>query len=222
MIRTAVAEDDRLHERGQPQMIHVILVDCGREQELHRLDVAAVAGGDQGGAAEAIDASEVRLRPQHQLEDLGTALGAGDEKRRVLDEVLGVDVGALVDEQAGDVDMIALRRRQERRAAAAVADIDAGALGQQPPDHQGLAALGRRDQGVLGQSRPGRREQRADRKQKGGQRRPCLPKSQPPTHAGAGSAASSALRSCTGPESWPLASTSRSTNSITATGAELP
>jgi len=34
--------------------------------------------------------------------------------------------------------------------------------------------------------------------------------------------AASAAFSCTGPESWPLASTSRSTNSITAIGALSP
>ena len=81
MIRTPIAEDDRLHERAQTQVVDVVLVDCGREQKLHRLDVAAVAGRDQGGAAEAIEALEVGLRPQHQLEDFGTTLCAGDEKR---------------------------------------------------------------------------------------------------------------------------------------------
>ena len=93
----------------------MILVDPGREQDLDRLDVAAVAGRNQGSAAEPIDALEIRLRPQHQLEDFGSAFCAGDQKRRVLDEVLGVDVGAFGDQQAGDLDVIALRRRQRAR-----------------------------------------------------------------------------------------------------------
>ena len=74
--------------------------------------MSAVAGGDQSSAAEAIGAFQVRSGTQHELEDLGAALRPCDKKRCVLNEIPGIDVGALIDEDAGHFDLVALRRRQ--------------------------------------------------------------------------------------------------------------
>src|SRR5205085_1384995 len=109
---------------------------------------------------------------QRQLEDFEPAFGGGVEERRVLDKILGVDVSALLDQQAGDFDLVALRRRQQRRAAALVARIDAG-VGEQPAHHHQLAALGGLDQRALllvRLLRVGRRGQQC-RQQKGGRSR---------------------------------------------------
>ena len=46
---------------------------------------------------------------------------AGVEKRRILDEILGVDVGALLDQEARDLDAVAVGRGQQRGAAALIA-----------------------------------------------------------------------------------------------------
>jgi len=105
-----------------------------------------------------------------------TPLRPGDQKRRILDVVAGIDVGAFIDEEAGNLDLIALRRGQQRGAASAVAGIDVDTLGQEPADNQDLAALGRRDQPILGE-RPSRGDQQHQkRKQKGGRRRPHSPR----------------------------------------------
>ena len=58
---------------------------------------------------------------------------------------------------------------------------------------------------------------------KGSARRcPLVPSRRFHRYAGAGASASVSAFACTGPESCPFASTSRSTNSMTATGAESP
>ena len=86
---------------------------------------------------------------QHQLEDFGPALGTGDKKRRVLDKIPDVDVCAFVDEQPGDVDVIALRRREQSRAATAIARVHLRTLGEQIADDDRLAPIRRADQRVL-------------------------------------------------------------------------
>ena len=50
--RAAVAEDHGLQQRGPAELVDVILVDRGREQKLHRLDMAVMRGRDQRGAAD--------------------------------------------------------------------------------------------------------------------------------------------------------------------------
>ncbi len=153
MVGTAVTQHHRFHERCPAEIVDMIPIDPGGKQHLHRLDVAAVAGRDEGGSAEPIEAIEIGIRQQHQLEDVGSAFCSGNQKRGVLNEIPGIDVGAFGDQQTGHVDVIALRRSQQGGAATAVAEIDANPFGQQPTDHQKLAALGGRHQRVLGRCR---------------------------------------------------------------------
>lgn len=149
MARAAVAEEHGFEECRPSEIIDMIPVDRGREQDPHSLDMAAVTGRDEGGAAKAVHTLEVRAGDQHQLQDFGPALGTGDKKWRILDKIPDVDVCTFVDEQPGDVDVIALRRREQSRAATAIARVHLRALGEQIADNDRLAPVRRTNQCVL-------------------------------------------------------------------------
>ena len=54
MARAAVAQDDRLQQRGPAQAIDVVDLDVGLQQLLDDLDMAAVGRADQAGAVVAV------------------------------------------------------------------------------------------------------------------------------------------------------------------------
>ena len=150
MSRAAVAEDHRLEQRGPAQVVDVILVDRGSEQDLHRLDVAVMRRRDEAGAAIAVGVLEVGAGGERHLQDFDAALSGGVEIGRILDEILGVDVGALLNEVSRDLDAVAVGRGQERGASALVAGVDASAAGEKLLHHDKLAALRRGDHLALG------------------------------------------------------------------------
>jgi hypothetical protein len=182
-----------------------------------------VRGGNERGAAVAVDVLEVGAGGECHLEDFGAALGAGIEERRVLDEILGVDVGALLDEEARDLDAVALGGSQKGRAAALVARVDARAFAKQATHHHQFAALGGRDHlTLLFVALLGRSGHCEHEKQKGGRSRPFNPLRRHGRPYAAAPASASTGLPVTGPESRPFADSSRSTNSITATAALSP
>ena len=139
MHRPAVAEDHGFEQRGPAELVDVILVDRGAEQDAHRLRVAVMRGRDQRRAAVAVGAFQVGAGRQRHFQDLDAAFGARIEIGAVLDIVLGVHVGAGRDQRARDRDVIAVGRGEQRRAAAAVARRDARALADQPLDGREIA-----------------------------------------------------------------------------------
>ena len=149
----------------------------------------------------------------------------GVEVGRILDEILGVDVGALLDQETRDLDAVAVGRRQQRRAPALVACVDAGAAGEKLLHHDKLAALGRGDHLALGLvgllARKWGPPHASIKKKKAAEAAFAIRETDMAGYAAA-VASSSTLRSCTGPESRPLAASSRSTNSITPTAALSP
>ena len=88
------------------------------EQNLHRLDVTAMGGRISAVPPITVLAVQIGVGLERELEDLGAPLRGSIEKRRVLDEVLGVHVGAFADQKARDLDMIAMGCGEERGAAA--------------------------------------------------------------------------------------------------------
>ena len=148
-------------------------IDLRLQQFAHRLHVAVVRGRDQRGAAVAVGAFQVGACRQRQAQDLQPALGAGIEEGRVLKVVLGIDVGAALDQQPRRLDPVGMGGSQQRGAAPRIARIHRRAGIEQPAQRGQVAGFGRRHQ----------------RRRIGtGQRRPnCGGSSQqqPPSHRGA-------------------------------------
>ena len=67
MPLAAVAEDDRLQQRRPAEPVDMVDVDAGGDQRFDRLDMPALGGGDEGGAAVAVDARKVRAVRERQL-----------------------------------------------------------------------------------------------------------------------------------------------------------
>ena len=97
---------------------------------------------NEAGAAVTVGVLEIGARRKRHLEDFDPALRGGVEVGRILDKILGVDVGALLDQEARNIDAVAVGGGQKRRAAALIASIDPRAVGEQPSHHRQLATLG--------------------------------------------------------------------------------
>ena len=113
---------------------------AGVHEDLRGARVAALAGGDERGAAEAVGAGHVRAVRQGHGEDLVQALGAGVEERRVLDVVLRVRVGAQVEQQCGDPRVIVPGGNDQRGLALGVAGLEVRAPAQRERGGVGVAA----------------------------------------------------------------------------------
>ena len=127
--RTAIAENDRLQERRPTQIVDVIDIDTGCDERAHRLDMTTLRGGDQGGAAVAVGTFEVGAMSKRHLEDFETPARPGIKIRAIIDPILGVDVGAGINQRLGGFDPVAMGRNQQRGRTAAVARVDLHATG---------------------------------------------------------------------------------------------
>ena len=134
MLLAAIAEDDRLQQAGPAEIVDVIDLDAGRDQGADRLDMAALAGRNQGGAAIAVGALQVGAMFKRQLEDREVPARAGIEIGAVVDGVLGIDVGAGLDQGAGGVDAVLMGGDQQGGLGPTVAPVDGDALGEEPLD----------------------------------------------------------------------------------------
>ena len=102
----AVAEDDGLKQGRPTQVIDVVDVDRCAQEIPHYVDVTVVRRRDQAGASIAVGGAQVGAVCERQAQDFDTALGCRVEIWRVLDSVLGVDVGAGLDQRIGDADAV--------------------------------------------------------------------------------------------------------------------
>ena len=59
MNRAAVAEDHRFQQCGPAQVVDMILVNRGSEQEFHRLDMTVMRRRDEAGAAITVGVLEI-------------------------------------------------------------------------------------------------------------------------------------------------------------------
>ena len=80
------------------------------------------------------------MSAQHLAEHRDIAGHAADEQRVVALRVLEVDVGAGVDEDAHDIDMVAQRGRCDGSAPVAIARVDRRAIGEQATHASDVAA----------------------------------------------------------------------------------
>ena len=113
----AVAEHDGFEERRPAKIIDVIDLDARLDQRAHRFDMAAFGGGNECSSAIAIGALQVRTVRKRHLEDFEVSARASIKIGAVLDGILGIDVGASINERMGDIDMIGMGGRQKRRLA---------------------------------------------------------------------------------------------------------
>jgi hypothetical protein len=79
-------------------------------------------------------------------QDLVESLRAGVEECRVLQVVLGVGIGSRVEQGAGDLDPVGLRRGDQGRAPVLVPALQVGAVGDGVPDTGHVAARDRGQQ----------------------------------------------------------------------------
>ncbi|MNH23671.1 hypothetical protein D3C79_835780 [compost metagenome] len=114
---------------------------CGNQQA-HGVDVAAFGCRYQRGAAVAVGAGEVGAVGQGQFEDVVVATGTGVQVGAVFDGILGVDVGAGVDQHPGGFDLVVVGGQQQRGTAHFVAGFTVRALVEQAAHLCGLALFG--------------------------------------------------------------------------------
>ena len=121
--RPTITQDYRLEKRGPAEFVDMIDIDPDSQKEADDLGMAMMRGRDQGRAAVAVGIVELRAMPQDELQDLVATLGPGVEERRILHAVLGVNVCACLDQQAGDLQIVGARRQKQRGPAARVASL---------------------------------------------------------------------------------------------------
>src|SRR5689334_1584147 len=84
MRMPTVPEDHGLQQSGPAQLVDVILVDRGGEQDSHALYMPMMRRGDERGAAIAVNALEIGAGRERHLQDLVAAFSAGVEESAVL------------------------------------------------------------------------------------------------------------------------------------------
>ena len=111
----AVAEDDRLEQRGPAEAVDVVEVDLGPQQTANDADMASLGRADEPGAVEAVLGIDVGARVERELEQAGIVadLARRDQVGALLGVVFGVDVGAVRDERAGGADVVAIGGGEE-------------------------------------------------------------------------------------------------------------
>lgn len=143
MRRTPVTEDDRLQQGRPAEPVDVIDIDPCLDQGINRFDMAALGRGNERRAAIAIDAFEIRAMGKRELENVEMAAGAGIEIGAVLNLVLGIDIGAGLDQRPRGLHLVAMRRDKQCRRTACVPRLDGSAVDEQFPDGGDVARCGR-------------------------------------------------------------------------------
>src|SRR5690606_11777794 len=141
--RPAVAEDDRLDQRGPPEVVGVVDVDPGvLEQVAHDLQMTLLGRGGQAVAAHAGEALEVGARLDHELHDLEIVEDAPVDERVEAGLVLGVDVDALGDQRPDDVEAAAPGREQDGARRIPVDGVLVRAVREGRPDSGEITGRG--------------------------------------------------------------------------------
>ncbi len=114
------AQDDRLVQGRPSQLVDVVDLDAGVEQSVDDRRESAFGGADEPGAVEAVLGLDAGTVAQHEVEQsrVVTHLAGGDEVGALLRAVLVVDVGAGIDERAGNVEVVPVGREDQRGGAA--------------------------------------------------------------------------------------------------------
>ena len=149
MLAAAIPENDRL-EQGRPtQLVDMIDVDSRFDEQSDSFDMTPLRRRNKRSAAVSVRALQVGPVCEGHLQNVDIAACAGIEIRAVVDVVLGVDVGAGLDQSSGGIYLIAMSRDKERRTAASVARIDRSSLGKQILNGGDVIILRRRMQCAL-------------------------------------------------------------------------
>ncbi len=117
MALATVAKHDGFEERRPAKIVDVIDLDASREQRAHRFDMPAFGSGNECRSAIAIGALQVSTVRKRHLENFEVSACARIKIGAVLDGILGIDVGASINERTGDIDVIGMGCRQKCRLA---------------------------------------------------------------------------------------------------------
>ena len=144
VVRPAIAEHDRLVQRGPAAPVDVIERRVVGDQDAHDLDVAEMGGGAQG---RAVIRSVVTLRAlappsSAMLEHLDVVVDGRDGQDVVALGVERIGIGAEPEERARRRVMLAVDRDVQRRAAVRILDVHPLAGGDQALDLGDVAAGG--------------------------------------------------------------------------------
>jgi hypothetical protein len=146
VARSPVAEDHNLQQAGPAEIVDVVHVDTGREQQRHRLRMGAFAGRDERVAAEPIADRQIRLLRQHHRDDLGAPARASEEPRGVEIGSLRVHARARLEERPRDLDVVRIDSEEKRRASVSIARLGRRAGSDQTPDLRKIARRSRPQQ----------------------------------------------------------------------------
>ncbi len=117
MTLAAVAEHDGFEECRPAKIVDVIDLDASLDQRAYRFDMSAFGGGNECGSAIAIGALQISTVRKRHLENFEVSACARIKIGAVLDGILGIDVGASINERTGDIDVIGMGCRQKCRLA---------------------------------------------------------------------------------------------------------
>src|SRR5262245_4240897 len=151
MTLAAVAQHDRLDQRGPPKIVDMIERRTGRDQHSHDFDVTEVRSRNQCGALIGAGnvvglATTVKRDPEH----LHVVGDGGNRDDVVLLRFKSIWIGAKAYQDACGILLAHENGDVKRRAAVAVARIDRRASTYQALDFAGIASGGRGVQAAIG------------------------------------------------------------------------
>jgi hypothetical protein len=125
----------------------VVDIDVGvGEQLCDNIDMAALGGGGEGDAAEAVGEAGIGLRFDSQFEVLQETFGASIEERVVQAVIADIDIGAGLEQGAHGIHAVSIGGSHDGCATAVIAAIDLGAGLQAAENGRGIACFGGADE----------------------------------------------------------------------------
>jgi hypothetical protein len=129
-----VTQNDGLQQSRPTKIVDVVHIDPRFDQGPNSVDMATLRSRDEGGAAIAIGAPEIRAVRERHRQDLEMTPRPSIEVGAVIDSILRVDIGTGLNQYPRNLDPVAVGCDEQRRASGFILCIDVGAARQKGLD----------------------------------------------------------------------------------------